>query len=117
MSGVEPEHAAEPLATVSVSIDVVLEAMSSLPYLGAGVPHDNGRVRRRITNLQSDKPTRRIAFASAGRVWYADMLLARAASGDRDRARVLLAAALLYESIGMPGFAERTSARLAATAS
>jgi hypothetical protein len=38
------------------------------------------------------------------------------AAGDRDRARVLLAEALsLYESIGMPGFAQRTSARLAAT--
>jgi len=51
------------------------------------------------------------------RVWYADMLLARAAAGDLDRARVLLAEALsLYESIGMPGFAQRTSGRLAAIA-
>jgi hypothetical protein len=48
------------------------------------------------------------------RAWYADMLLARNDSGDRERARVLLAEALsLYESIGMPGFATRTSARLA----
>ena len=48
------------------------------------------------------------------RVWYADMLLARGDQGDRDRARVLLAEALaLYESIGMPRFAQRTSARLA----
>jgi tetratricopeptide (TPR) repeat protein len=48
------------------------------------------------------------------RVWYADMLLARGETGDRDRARALLAEALaLYESIGMPGFAQRTSARLA----
>jgi tetratricopeptide (TPR) repeat protein len=51
------------------------------------------------------------------RVWYSDMLLARAAVGDRDRARVLLTEALsLYESIGMPGFAQRASDRLAATA-
>jgi hypothetical protein len=51
------------------------------------------------------------------RVWYADMLLSRAAAGDRDRAQVLLSEALsLYESIGLPGFAQRTSARLAATA-
>jgi tetratricopeptide (TPR) repeat protein len=49
------------------------------------------------------------------RVWYAEMLFARAEAGDRDRARVLLAEALsLYESIGMPGFARRTGARLAA---
>ncbi len=49
------------------------------------------------------------------RVWYADMLLARNDSGDRERARVLLAEGLsLYQSIGMPGFAQRTSARLAA---
>jgi tetratricopeptide (TPR) repeat protein/tRNA A-37 threonylcarbamoyl transferase component Bud32 len=48
------------------------------------------------------------------RVWYADMLLARNDSGDGERARVLLAEALsLYESIGMPGFAQRASARLA----
>jgi tetratricopeptide (TPR) repeat protein len=48
------------------------------------------------------------------RVWYADMLLARNDSGDRERARVLLAEALsLYETIGMPGFAQRASARLA----
>jgi hypothetical protein len=51
------------------------------------------------------------------RVWYADMLLARGGAGDRDRARVLLAEALsLCESIGMPGFAQRTSDRLATTA-
>jgi tetratricopeptide (TPR) repeat protein len=50
------------------------------------------------------------------RVWYADMLLARGAAGDRDRARVLLAEALsLSESIGMPDFAQLTSARLAST--
>jgi hypothetical protein len=48
------------------------------------------------------------------RVWYADMLLARNDSGDSERARVLLAEGLsLYESIGMPGFAQRASARLA----
>jgi tetratricopeptide (TPR) repeat protein len=48
------------------------------------------------------------------RVWYADMLLARGEDDDRDRARALLAEALaLYESIGMPDFARRTSARLA----
>jgi tetratricopeptide (TPR) repeat protein len=48
------------------------------------------------------------------RAWYADMLLARNDSGDRERARVLLAEALsLYQSIGMPGFAQRASARLA----
>jgi tetratricopeptide (TPR) repeat protein len=48
------------------------------------------------------------------RMWYADMLLARDDSADRERARALLAEALsLYESIGMPGFAQRTSARLA----
>jgi hypothetical protein len=48
------------------------------------------------------------------RAWYADMLLARAKPGDSDRARVLLSEALaLYESLGMPGFAQRTSARLA----
>jgi hypothetical protein len=42
------------------------------------------------------------------------MLLARDDSADRERARALLAEALsLYESIGMPGFAQRTSARLA----
>ncbi len=53
-------------------------------------------------------------FLPDARVWYADMLLARNDSGDRDRARALLAEALsLYESIGMPGFARRTSARLA----
>ena len=51
------------------------------------------------------------------RVWYADMLLAHDTPSDPDRARVLLAKApSLYESIGMPGFAQRTSARLAATA-
>jgi hypothetical protein len=45
---------------------------------------------------------------------YADMLLARGETGDRDRPRVLLAEALaLYEAIGMPRFAQRTSARLA----
>ncbi len=50
------------------------------------------------------------------RVWYADMLLARGDEGDRERARVLLAEALaLYEAIGMPNFARRTSARLATT--
>jgi tetratricopeptide (TPR) repeat protein len=48
------------------------------------------------------------------RVWYADMLLARDDTGDRERARVLLAEALaLYDSIGMTNFARRTSARLA----
>jgi tetratricopeptide (TPR) repeat protein len=51
------------------------------------------------------------------RFWYADMLLARDAHGDRARARTLLSEALsLYESLGMPGFARRTSARLAADA-
>jgi hypothetical protein len=49
------------------------------------------------------------------RIWYADMLLARNDPGDRERARVLLAEGLsLYQSIGMPGFAQRTAARLAA---
>jgi len=52
------------------------------------------------------------------RLWYADMLLSRNAPGDRERARSLLSEALsLYESMGMPGFARRTSARLAATSS
>ena len=42
-------------------------------------------------------------------------LLARNDPGDRERARVLLAEGLsLYQSIGMPGFAQRTAARLAA---
>jgi hypothetical protein len=44
------------------------------------------------------------------------MLLARGDEGDRDRARVLMAEALaLYEAIGMPNFARRTSERLATT--
>jgi tetratricopeptide (TPR) repeat protein len=48
------------------------------------------------------------------RAWYADMLLERGAAGDSARARFLLSEALaLYESIGMPNFARRTSARLA----
>lgn len=52
------------------------------------------------------------------RLWYADMLLSRNAPGDRERARSLLSEALsLYESMGMPGFARRTSARLAAALS
>ena len=45
------------------------------------------------------------------RTWYAEML---AAQGDLARARVTLAEALaLYESIGMPGYAQRASERLA----
>jgi hypothetical protein len=47
------------------------------------------------------------------RVWYADMLNARNAPGDRGHARTLLTEALsLYTSIGMPGFAQRTNAKL-----
>jgi hypothetical protein len=45
------------------------------------------------------------------------MLLARAAAGDRNRARMLLAEALsLCESIGMPSLAQCVTARLASTA-
>jgi tetratricopeptide (TPR) repeat protein len=51
------------------------------------------------------------------RFWYADMLKARNASGDRERARSLLSEAVsLYDAMGMPGFARRASARLAETA-
>jgi hypothetical protein len=47
------------------------------------------------------------------RFWYADMLLSRNDPGDRERARSLLSEAVsLYESMGMPGFARRASARL-----
>jgi hypothetical protein len=64
--------------------------------------------------VQQADPVYRICQPDA-RAWYADMLLARGEEGDRDRARVLLSEALgLYESIGMPRFAQRTRARLAA---
>ena len=51
-------------------------------------------------------------FQPVSREWYAAMLAAR---GDMDLARSTLAEALaLYETIGMPGYARRASAQLAA---
>jgi tetratricopeptide (TPR) repeat protein/tRNA A-37 threonylcarbamoyl transferase component Bud32 len=61
---------------------------------------------------QADTMPNRTAQPMA-RDWYAEMLLARRGSGDRERARVLLGEALsMYESLGMPGFARRASKQL-----
>jgi tetratricopeptide (TPR) repeat protein/predicted Ser/Thr protein kinase len=48
------------------------------------------------------------------RAWYAEMLLDRVGAGDRDRARaLLLEAATMYATLGMPGFERRARERLA----
>jgi hypothetical protein len=63
---------------------------------------------------QTDTAPYRISQPTA-REWYAMMLLERNAPGDAAKARVLLSEALaMYESMGMPFHANRTSGRLAA---
>jgi hypothetical protein len=62
---------------------------------------------------QTDTAPYRISQPTA-REWYATMLLDRNAPGDAAKARVLLGEALaIYESVGMPFHASRTSGRLA----
>jgi hypothetical protein len=63
---------------------------------------------------QTDTAPYRVSQPTA-REWYATMLLDRNAPGDATNARVLLSEALaMYESMGMPFHANRTSGRLAA---
>jgi len=62
---------------------------------------------------QTDSAPYRVAQPTA-REWYAAMLLARNGSGDALKARALLSEALtMYEAMGMPFHANRTSALLA----
>jgi len=62
---------------------------------------------------QTDTAPYRVSQPTA-REWYATMLLDRNAPGDAAKARVLLSEALaMYESMGMPFHANRTSGRLA----
>jgi predicted ATPase/serine/threonine protein kinase len=63
---------------------------------------------------QTDTAPYRVSQPTA-REWYASMLLDRNGNGDAAKARDLLSEALaMYESMGMPFHANRTSARLAA---
>ena len=63
---------------------------------------------------QTDTALYRVSQATA-REWYAMMLLDRNAPGDAAKTRVLLSESLaMYESMGMPFPANRTSGRLAA---
>lgn len=61
---------------------------------------------------QADTAPYRVAQPVA-RYWYADMLIARDASGDRDRARSFLSEALqFYRSLGMERYACRAADKL-----
>src|SRR5439155_433576 len=63
---------------------------------------------------QTDTAPYRISQPTA-REWYATMLLDRNTTGNAAKARILFSEALaMYESMGMPFHANRTSGRLAA---
>ncbi len=63
---------------------------------------------------QADALGYRLPLAGA-KAWYAEMLLDKGGASGVNQARVLLSEALaLYENLGMPLFARRTSDRLAA---
>ena len=66
---------------------------------------------------QADTAPYRVA-QPISRYWYARMLLARRAEGDETNARAFLCQALdLFASLGMPGYARRTSELLATAVS
>jgi DNA-binding winged helix-turn-helix (wHTH) protein/tetratricopeptide (TPR) repeat protein len=82
--------------------------------IAAACRHDWSRAEEHHQTAirQADTAPYRVAQPIA-RHWYAEMLLARGATGDKANARALLNEALaMFELLGMPGYRRRTSERL-----